>query len=63
MKETTMAWQRSSSCSAGACVEVAECDGGILLRDSKNPHLPPLFFTRAEWNDFQDMVKRVYADL
>ena len=44
---------RKSSASAGEneCVEVTDLPGGgRAIRDSKNPHLPALCFTAAEWN-------------
>ncbi|GAA0478455.1 hypothetical protein GCM10010112_29470 [Actinoplanes lobatus] len=56
MKDTTMAWQRSSFCATSGCIEVAQIDGTIRLRDSKNPGQPPLVFTQAEWSGFQDLV-------
>jgi hypothetical protein len=56
MRDTTTAWQRSSYCATSGCIEVAQVDGTIRLRDSKNPELPALIFTRAEWNGFQDHV-------
>jgi Domain of unknown function (DUF397) len=56
MADTTMGWQRSSYCATSGCVEVAQIDGTIRLRDSKNPQLPALTFTKAEWNGFQDRV-------
>ncbi|MEU4161216.1 DUF397 domain-containing protein [Actinoplanes sp. NPDC026670] len=62
MRDTTMAWQRSSYCATSGCVEVAQVvDGTIQLRDSKNPELPALTFTRAEWNGFQDRVLALAA--
>lgn len=49
-------WRRSSRCGNNACVEVAEVDGRILVRDSKNPDGPVLSFTVAEWRAFVDGV-------
>jgi hypothetical protein len=53
---------RKSSFSGGndnSCVEVAHLpDGGIALRDSKDPSLAPHRFTAAEWDAF---VKGVHA--
>lgn len=53
MNPTTTAWQRSSYCSHGACVEVAQIDGSVHLRDAKNPDQPALVFTYEEWAGFQ----------
>ncbi|GAA0521044.1 hypothetical protein Ade02nite_64890 [Paractinoplanes deccanensis] len=50
-------WRRSSRCAAGNCVEVAKVDGQYLIRDSKNPELPPHSFTQDEWLAFVDGVK------
>jgi hypothetical protein len=47
-------WRRSRRCDSGACVEVAPINGGIALRDSKDPDGPILMFTREEWNAFLD---------
>lgn len=40
------------------CVEVAlAADGGRWVRDSKNRHQPPHYFTGAEWDGFLRGVK------
>jgi hypothetical protein len=41
-------WRKSSKCGSNSCVEVAQVDGGYLLRDSKNPDQAPLRFTEDE---------------
>lgn len=52
------AWAKSSFCGSGACVEVAQAaDGHRLVRDSKNPDVPPLRFTGEEWASFLDGAK------
>jgi hypothetical protein len=41
----------SSFCSLGNCVEIGRTpDGGVALRDSKNPQQGPLVFTSDEWS-------------
>ena len=45
-------WLRSSHCSSDACAEVARSGDAVLVRDSKNPHHPPLEFTLTEWAAF-----------
>ncbi len=47
-------WRKSSLSGPNCdnCVEVASVDGGVLLRDSKNPQGPVLVFTRGEWDAF-----------
>jgi len=48
-----VAWRRSARCGeSGTCVEVAQIDQGIAVRDSKNPDSPTLFFDRSEWEVF-----------
>jgi hypothetical protein len=49
-----LAWRKSSySGNSGNCVEVADLpDGGMALRDSKNPSRAPFLFTAAEWDAF-----------
>lgn len=34
------------------CVEVAAIDGGVAMRDSKDPTGPALLFTTGEWEAF-----------
>ena len=47
-------WVKSSqSFSNGNCVEVAGTpDGGVAMRNSRDPDGPVLRFTRAEWDAF-----------
>jgi len=47
-------WRKSSySGNGGNCVEVAEHDGLILIRDTKDHgHGPVLRYTPAEWRAF-----------
>ncbi len=45
-------WRRSTFCADNACVEVAATADQVLLRDSKNPHQPPVAFHREEWAAF-----------
>ena len=49
-----LSWIKSSlSFSNGNCVEVAGLpDGGVGVRDSKDPSGPVLRFTPDEWNAF-----------
>jgi hypothetical protein len=41
-------WRKSSYTDNGTCVEVAETDHGILVRNSNRPEAGTLTFTRAE---------------
>jgi len=47
-----LVWQRSTRCSAGACVEVAAGADAVLVRDSKDPDGTVLAFTRLNWDAF-----------
>jgi hypothetical protein len=51
---TGLSWIKSSlSFSNGNCVEVASLpDGGVGVRDSKDPSGPVLRFTPDEWHAF-----------
>ncbi|MEU4694501.1 DUF397 domain-containing protein [Actinoplanes sp. NPDC023714] len=46
------AWRKSSRCATSTCVEVAKVDDQYLIRDSKNPEVAPLSFTKPEWDAF-----------
>ena len=55
-----LVWRKSarSNSSGGNCVEVAPLpDGGMAVRDSKDPDGPVLTFTAAEWAAFIGGVK------
>jgi hypothetical protein len=57
-------WRTSSRSSGnGACVEVADADHGIAVRDSKDSAGPVLLFTPAEWEAFTAGVKDGQFDL
>ncbi len=54
MDTTAVVWRKSSysNGAGGMCVEIADVDGGVLVRDSKNPSGPVLAFTDGEWDAF-----------
>ncbi|PPK71152.1 DUF397 domain-containing protein [Actinokineospora auranticolor] len=53
MDNNAYEWRKSTfSESFGECVEVAMADNGVVVRDSKNPAGPVLWFTRMEWVAF-----------
>ncbi|GAA2888929.1 hypothetical protein GCM10010517_53000 [Streptosporangium fragile] len=67
---STAVWRRASlgDDTGGDCVEVAVVDAPeeghkagagplYVLRDSRNPDGPKLFFTRSEWDAFVGGVK------
>jgi hypothetical protein len=52
---SSLIWRKSSHSGGGGgqCVEVADLpDGGVAVRDSKDPDGPKLVFTLAEWQAF-----------
>jgi Domain of unknown function (DUF397) len=51
------AWRRATWCQSGECVEVAQQNGVIVIRDSKRPSRRPLRYTAEEWNSFIRGVK------
>jgi hypothetical protein len=54
-------WRKAkSSIYNGNCVEVADLPSGeIVLRDSKDPEGQGLAFTRAEWDAFLNVVRKL----
>jgi Domain of unknown function (DUF397) len=58
MPDRTVSWVKSAKSGLQECVEVAFLGNGtVLVRDSKNPHEPPLRFDKNEWNAFLEGVK------
>ncbi|MBF6195400.1 DUF397 domain-containing protein [Nocardia sp. CDC186] len=50
---STAEWFKSTRSAGGSeCVEVAFLDGGVGVRDSKNPAGPALIFSPTEWDAF-----------
>ena len=58
-------WRKSSHSGpfTDNCVEVAVLDGGIAVRDSKQPGGPVLMFTPDEWTAFVGGAKAGEFDL
>jgi Domain of unknown function (DUF397) len=50
-------WRKASFCQSGECVEVAQRDAMIVLRDSKKPRGHVLSYTLEEWQAFVRGVK------
>lgn len=51
-------WVKASrSSGAGQCVEQRTIEGGVQVRDSKNPDGPVLTFTTAEYTAWIDGAK------
>ena len=56
----TRDWRKSSFSGGGesACVEVADLDGAILVRDTKDHGRGPIHrFTQSEWQAFVAQVR------
>ena len=49
-------WRKSSFCADGACVEVAQFEELVLMRDGKNTDQPALRIAKADWHVFVDGV-------
>jgi hypothetical protein len=58
-------WRKStrSGDNGGNCVEVANLDDAVAVRDSKHPDDGALVFSRAEWATFVDATKSGEFDL
>ncbi len=50
-------WTRSCFCESGQCLEVNAISTGVLVRNSSNPDVPPIFFTFDQWPHFLENVK------
>jgi hypothetical protein len=51
-------WRKSSHSSGdGQCVELAQLDQTVAVRDSKNPNGPKLVFTHQAWATFIRSLK------
>ena len=52
-------WYKSSRSggNGGNCVEVANLDDAVAVRDSKRPDNGLLIFNRADWTAFVDAAK------
>jgi Domain of unknown function (DUF397) len=53
------AWRKSSFSASGNCLEAANQDGSVLVRDSK-PHIDreTLSFSSATWREFIGRLRR-----
>jgi hypothetical protein len=57
-QQQSLAWQRSTRCNGGQCIEVAKTPhGGRAMRDNKLTNGPILIFTKAEWAIFVSEIK------
>jgi hypothetical protein len=51
------AWRKASLCATGECVEVAQGDGVVMLRDSTQPRGTVLHCAAAEWRSLIGGIK------
>ncbi|MEV6350048.1 DUF397 domain-containing protein [Actinoplanes sp. NPDC051851] len=49
-------WQTSTFCATANCVQVAQNDDTIMVRDSKDPEGGVLRYTPDEWSAFLDGI-------
>jgi len=56
---TTSGWRKSSytTSNGGNCVEVADRESRVLVRDTKNRTGPMLRFAPEAWRRFAELVK------
>ncbi len=54
---TQPAFRTASFCGGGECVEVAQRDGMIVLRDSAQPHGIMLHYPGGDWDSFVRNIK------
>jgi Domain of unknown function (DUF397) len=63
MDSRNVSWRKSSYSGNTGCLEAAERDGAVLLRDTKDHGRGPIHrYTAAEWRAFIAGVKRVASD-
>jgi len=57
-RDSTFIWRKSSASGAsGGCVEVAQADSSVLVRDSRNRSGAVLVFTCAQWHRLMRDIK------
>jgi hypothetical protein len=54
---TQSSWRRASLCTGGECIEVAQRDDAIILRDSTRPYGAVLSCASEEWRSFISDIK------
>ena len=50
-------WRKARRCGNAACIEVAQAEQELLLRDSKDPSGPRLVFAPQDWTAFLSAVR------
>jgi hypothetical protein len=54
-------WRKASFCASGECVEVAQRDDLIIVRNSAQPHGSMLRCTAGQWRSFISNVKAEFG--
>lgn len=63
MRSKQTAWRKSSFCAAGECLEIAQKDESILLRNSRLPRTV-IQVTAEEWQAFSKaLATGEFADI
>jgi hypothetical protein len=52
-----LVWRKARRCGNAACIEVAQSEQEMLLRDSKDPAGPRLVFAPEDWTAFLSAVR------
>jgi hypothetical protein len=61
-QSTQPAFRAASNCAGGECVEVAQRDGIIILRDSTQPKGSMLHYAVEDWGSFVRNIKSGQLD-
>lgn len=59
---TQPAFRTASFCGNSECVEVAQREGTIILRDSTQPHGTMLYYAARDWGSFVRNIKSGQLD-
>lgn len=57
-REVVRDWRRAAPCGADHCVEVAQANHGVVIRNSKDPGGALLHYKSDEWRSFLEGAKR-----
>jgi hypothetical protein len=56
-RDYSISWRKASACHQGSCIEVAQINDSIAIRDSKDPDGPILLYSSEEWKTFLSGAK------
>jgi hypothetical protein len=57
-----LSWRTAGLCASKECVEVAQRDGVVMLRDSTQPHGTVLRYATQEWHAFVSEIQSGQRD-